>query len=574
MTNSSSFELRSSLTKRLPEIICAVSLLVMIVNLTSVAAKKSITNDEVVHIPAGYHYWVGGDFRQNPEHPPLIKMWAALPLLVLRPQPASFERPQGEDFGSFTLNSANEFWKANADQFRTIIFLARLPMILLAVVLGLLVFHVARKLFNAWAGAIAVAIFTLEPTVLAHAMIVHTDVAAAFAYLLFFYTLYRFVQSTTMKSALAFGLATGLALLIKFSLIILVPIFFATLVFVLWRAVAPRRKALLQVGAAVLCCLLLVNAFYYFRHRSLPASESNWISANFPHAQQNLRSAIPVLTLALPTYYIFGFLVVFDHNKEGHESSLLGSYRREGWWYYFPITFSLKTTVPFLLLSVVSLLWAVWMLSRRDWTLLLLLVPILLYVGFAMSSKINIGIRHLLPVFPFLCIVAAAFIDWTLRRSRVALLIVVLLGCWMVIDAVRIYPNYLTFISPLAGEKPGWQLLSDSNVEWGQDVGEMCRYLRAKGETEIQGALSGGWVSVELNGVRVIDFPPRNPEKSLTRYVAVGASHLNGATNPLDLHDENGNKASGTERFNYLEEYRSLQPEKVFGRSIYLYRIR
>jgi 4-amino-4-deoxy-L-arabinose transferase-like glycosyltransferase len=425
-----------------------------------------------------------------------------------------------------------------------------------------------------------VALFSLEPTMLAHGWIVHTDVAAAFGYLLFFFSLQAYYRASTFPRALCVGLATGFALLTKFSLVILIPIFFLALAYLVVRASGfgvSRRRCVLQACLAFAAMLLLLNAAYYFQHPALARPEANFIAgtAPTPLAAERIFTWLRLLSKAFPTYYLFGLYTVFVHNHFGHPTSLLGQYSSFGWWYYFPVAFALKTSLPFLMLSVGAIGWALWAgIIGREKRLILLLVALAIYLGVSMASSINIGVRHIAPVFPLLFLLSGACLDRLLKCSRVRVarvLVVVLLG-WMLVDGVRAYPDYLAFTNPLAFGKPAWALLSDSNVEWGQNIGELARYLDARGETNLVGSLSGGWATPPMYGIKLLDFAPPDLQSSSTKYVAIGAGFLNGTSVPPGLKDANGVELSEEQRRNYFAKYRSLRPEKVFGNSIYLYR--
>jgi hypothetical protein len=263
------------------------------------------------------------------------------------------------------------------------------------------------------------------------------------------------------------------------------------------------------------------------------------------------------------------------HNHFGHPASLLGHYSSFGWWYYFPVAFALKTSLPFLLLSVGAVCWALWTaVFRREKKLIPLLLGLAIYLALSMTSNINIGIRHLAPVFPFLFLLGGALLDRLLKSTRVkaaAIVVVVLLG-WMLVDGIRAYPNYLSFTNSLTFGKPAWALLSDSNVEWGENIGELARYLKARHTTSLVGSMSASWASPSLYGIRLLDFAPRELQSSRTKYVAIGAGFLNGSTVPPGLKDAKGIEITEEQRRNYFSKYRTLRPEKVFGNSIYLYR--
>lgn len=573
---------RRLVSRRSAEILCCCLLLVMGASLFSNARREAPTNDELVHIPAGYYSLVRPDFRLNPEHPPLVKMWACLPLLVIRPK--VYTPPDGADEESarFTVLASVEFWQANQDRFRAITFWARVPMVLLTLGLGVLIFVYGRQLFGVRAAVLSVALFSLEPTMRAHGWIVHTDVAAAFGYLLFLAALQAYYRAPTFSRALGFGCATGLALLTKFSLAILFPIFFFALVYLVIRAQrfgASRRQVILQACLAVAVVLSLINAAYYFQHAAVARPEANWLvhTAGTQLAAERVITLFNLLSRVLPPYYILGLFTVFIHNHAGHPASLLGQYSSFGWWYYFPVAFALKTSLPFLLLSVGAVGWALWAaVIRREKKLIPLLLGLAIYLALSMTSNINIGIRHLAPAFPFLFLLSGAFLDRLIKvtRSRVATIVVVVVLGWMLVDGIRAYPNYLSFTNSLTFGKPAWALLSDSNVEWGQDIGELAQYLKAHGETHLVGSLSGSWASAPLYGIKLLDFAPPDLQSSSTRYVAIGAAYLNGSTVPADLTDANGVELSEEQRRNYFAKYRTLVPEKVFGNSIYLYRKR
>src|SRR6266550_4003967 len=150
------------------ETVCASLLFLMAANLFAAISRKSITNDEIVHIPAGYYHLVAGEFQLNNEHPPLVKMWAALPLLFVQPDEPPAPKTEDENFMERTWGFHERFWQANRARFQAVTFWPRVMMIPITLVLGALIFVFARKLFGETAALIAVGLYVLEPTVLAH----------------------------------------------------------------------------------------------------------------------------------------------------------------------------------------------------------------------------------------------------------------------------------------------------------------------------------------------------------------------------------------------------------------------
>jgi len=212
-------------------------------------------------------------------------------------------------------------------------------------------------------------------------------------------------------------------------------------------------------------------------------------------------------------------------------------------------------------------------LRHKRYVLLYSLLPALLYLALTMTSHLNIGVRHLLPMFPFVAIsgagLIASLVDFGLKRSRVLALV---LACLAVIPCLGIaivtFPNYLTYFSPLAGgASRGWQTLSDSNVETGQEVKPLAAYLKAHGQDRVTGIMVGGEF-LRFYGVQLNDFPrwdvededsDEDPEPIDTEYVAIGAWYLS----EVDLSDEQ--KA-------IIDVYRQQKPEAMIGNSIFVFR--
>lgn len=618
---SDSFEHRvtaigKSLVAHRSEVACAALLLLMAVNLFAAISRKTITNDEIVHIPAGYYHLVAGEFQLNNEHPPLIKMWAALPLLFVQPDEPPPPNTADENFMERTWGFHGRFWQANRERFAVVTFWPRVMMIPVTLALGWLIFVFTRKLFGNTAALAAVALYVLEPTVLAHGRIVHTDLPAAFAYLLFFFTLHNYAEAhgtqtaakktvltgtagvspasgdadesvftksgrdargPSMRIALLLGLVSGLALLTKFSMVVILPVLVVWFGYQLWAARKDKRQSrrvLGHAGLVAVVILILINVAYYFTRPPLEHSDVRWVALKSATMFSEIITGVRLLSNIVPTYYLFGLYNVLVHGHYGHATSLMGQYNDLGWWYYFPVAFALKTTIPFLLVAVVSLGWSAWrLLVKRDRRVLVLLVPVGLYAAIALTSHINIGIRHFLPVYPFLFILGGALLAQVLQyRRKLGLVVLVVMFGWMCFETSRTFPNYTSYMNQLATRHPHWYYLSDSNVEWGDDVGELAAYLKARGETKVTAALSGGWSTLAAFGVDYLDMvsiPKDAPAE--TRYVAIGASFLNGSVVPGD---ENVVGRRSFERTDLFARYRNRQPEAVFGNSIYLFRER
>lgn len=550
----------------------------MTLNLVAVTARKSITADEVVLIPAAYYHLVTNDLQLIREHPPLSKLLAGLPLLFIQPNELA---PQQMDpsikRADRDWSYMTRFWQDNRTRFETISFWARLPMIALTLALGVLIFYFARDLFGPRAGLLAVALFALEPTILAHARVVQTDIPAAFGFLLSAFALHHYLREPNWKLAGGVGAAAGVAILGKYSMIIVGPMLFLVFVVLFWRQPRQRLTVTAHAIIATLALLFVVNAGYFFHGRPLTEADSQWIATAFPSASTTVLTSIRALKLALPADFVMGVYWQLQHSRKGHAAGLLGMYSQRGWWYYFPVAFALKTTIPFLLLSLSSLGWGLYrLIGKREWPLLILLVPFTLYTGLMMFSPIDIGIRYYLPAYGFLFILSAGLLDALLRkrgsgRKSIAWASVVVISLsWMCLETLRAYPDYMPYMNQLASSRPHWWYLSDSNVEWGDDVKELATYLRTRGETRTRALLLGGYATLGFYGVKYEDaLGP--PAESPPRYTALGASFLNGSTVPF--YNVDGKRVSDEARVNTFDSFRHRTPEAIIGNSIYVYRM-
>lgn len=574
----SSSALRHFIAAHWATLSCALILLLLTITLVRSLPYHTITTDETVHIPAGYANWNRHDFAPNNEHPPLAKLWATLPWLVLDPP-----EPPGtaaETPAKRTIDTGRYFWQLNADRMATLLFWARVPMIAITVLLGALIFWCGRALFGPRAGVLAVALFSLEPTIRAHGWIVHTDIPASTAYLGWWAALYFYGARPSWRRAVLLGAVSGAALATKYNLLVLLPLG-ALALLIVW-ALAPRRGGrrwpIVGHGAIVAALILLIlNAVYLFGQQPLTAIDLAWLRAEDPDRAEVVIATMRALAPIIPPYYQLGAYTVLTHNADGHPAGLLGEFSNQGWWYYFPVAFGLKTTLPFLGLTIAGIGWALWRIARaRDWRFLLLLGPLAIFAASTMSSQINIGVRHFLPVFPLCFLLAGALLDrlWgrfgrvTRRQRTVALgaavgpaLVVLLLG-WQAVESVRAYPDDLSYMNGLASAEPRWYYLSDSNIEWGQDVGALADYLHARGETTVRQSIATPETLGHL-GITSFDLLSEEATAPQTRYIAIGASFLNGSV--IDMTRPGANQDA-------FAAFRNRTPEAIFGGSIYLYR--
>lgn len=566
-------------------LVCVLLLALMALQMLVVIREKSITVDEYVLIPAGFYHLTERDYRPVSEHPPVAKIIAAAPLLFTETTAPRLD-DEPDDYDRF-LQKFDEFWRANAARLEYVSFWARVPAVALTILLGALVFVFARRYWSERAALFAVALYSLEPTVLAHGRVVQTDIPSALAFLLFSVAAYEYLKRPDARRAIYVGLALGFAAATKFSMVALAPVVCAGLAALF--ALAPGRglrrpNVLGHACALALAAVFAVNAAYLFQRRE-PDSLDTALARTVVPARVSARLHAPLefgfkaLQTALPPDFIYGIGWQLGHAQRGHDAGLLGEYSRTGWWYYFPVAFALKTPLPVLLLSLGGLVWAVLRLRRsRDTRLLLILLPPAFFTCLLMLSTINIGVRYYLPAYPFFFLAAGLMLDDVFARvrragpRRLAVSLAAFAFCWVAVEAARAFPDHMTYMNQLASGRERWWYLSDSNVEWGDDVRDLALYLRERGETRVGAALLG-WQVLERYGVeQAAIFVPPGATREETRYVVIGASLLNGSTVPDEYDD--GTELTEAERVNYFEEFRRREPEKIFGGSLYLYRMK
>ena len=479
-------------TSRRLQIAGAVSLLVILWSQLILSARReSQTWDEACHIFAGYNYWTNGNFGDNPEHPPLVKLLATLPLLRLPlkvpPHPSVFDKEA--DF-----LTATQFVYSNDAEM--ILLRTRTATALLTMLLAFLVFATAKEMFGTTPAFIALTLLVFEPNILAHGAVVTTDVGVSCFLLATVYASYRYAKKPTTGRLVLAGLAAGLALATKHSAILIVPILVAQAVYELamWRRQSGSlqveslsKRALRMTGALVLIGVLAVAilwSFYGFHFDPRPGVDA---SAHLTEYAGRLKSPVQakmILTAAklhlLPQSYLYGLADV-GFTAEFSHTYLLGTVYPHGRWFYFPVAFAIKTTLGLLiLLALVPFALA---RSRVEcWReLFFLIVPAAIYFFVAMGSGMNIGVRHILPVYPFLMILAA-WAAWRLiQRQRRWAYVVVLLLLWNVISSVRTFPVYLAYSNELwGGPSQTYKYLSDSNADWGQQLRATRKYLDSR----------------------------------------------------------------------------------------------
>lgn len=481
------------------------------------ASTDSQTTDEAVHLSAGYTYLTRGDWRFNPEHPPLVKVLAALPLLAVKPHVTASMETYWEKSDTLFYDSWREnrafgeelLYKSgnNPDQ---LLFYGRLPMVFLTLLLGLTIFLITLKHWGDRAALVSTALYVFNPIVNGHGHLITTDIAISLGYLLSVYSFWQLLTKPTWLRAVYWALAFGGALLVKHTAIILIPAFVLLLVVaaIRQRADFNWKQFLLKSVVGLLIVWALLWAGFGFNDRVAPKTvsvtadilnvykDTDQIASltNMARLDQAYRLAQPILAL-LPANYIKGVLLVTSHASGGHSSYLLGEVTRTGWWYYFPILMLLKTPLAMLLVFGGAIY--VFVRGKPKESLIVgLLTSVVVFLVAAIYSKANLGIRHILPIFPLLMITSG----WAFNINRKFRLLTWGLLAWLAIVSIVSYPTYLGYFNELSGKpSDNYKIATDSNLDWGQDIKRIKRYID-------QNNLSNVYIGYSWNGQAALDY--------------------------------------------------------------------
>jgi Dolichyl-phosphate-mannose-protein mannosyltransferase len=509
---------------------------------TSVSDKVGVTGDEIAHLTAGYSYWKTDDYRLQPENGNLPQRWAAIPLLY-------------DNFKFPTLDQmswrVSDVWDMGFQWFYTIgndlermLREGRRMIALFGVAAGALVFLWGRRLYGAKGGLLATALFAFCPTMLANGALVTSDMTATCAFLAAVTAFWAMAHRLRAKTVLIFGLVLGLLCVSKFSAPLIAP-----MCAILWvvrllgsaeleagwpfpgRIAGRVRVAASLAAATIAACalaILVIWASYGFRYAMFNHFEPQRIRSlvGWDVLEDQGGPLVPTLRFMrahrlLPESYIYGFAHTYRFSRY-RKAFLNGDYRSYGWVQFFPYTTAVKTPLALFGLIALSGLaaaslnrgWPAWRGRLYAWSPLLSLFAV--YWTFSLTSHLNIGHRHIMPVYPVMFVMAAGASSWVGRRPWWAGVLVCGLLAWFAAESLWIRPSYLTYFNEVVGPRDAWRHVVDSSLDWGQDLPTVRDWLRdhpQKGPVFISYFGSGDIRYYGVDATRVgdasFDFRPR-----------------------------------------------------------------
>jgi 4-amino-4-deoxy-L-arabinose transferase-like glycosyltransferase len=507
------------------------------------ALTESFTTDEPSHLTAGASYLATGDYRLNPEHPVLAKIWAALPLRFVS-HAAFTKKLNGWSYGG-TRQVALD-WLERKNDGNRLLRPARAMMIPLFVGLGAAVGWTAYRLLGREAGLLALALVVFEPLLLAHGHYVTTDVPVALCVTLSLLSFAAFLRRPAATTFSATAVSLSAAALVKYSWVLVIPalVLMTAAAYLRHRTARPGGKfpwiRLAALPAIVGAAIWAAYGFRFdpFRPGDPPAPAARSWQVEFakgepppfsPVSRNDAWQAVlldnarnprtgPSVTLVnlarqarlLPEAYLYGFTYA-TRNAESRRAYLHGQFSETGWRAYFPVAYLVKTPVPELLLLLAGTVALATRRARITGDPILALGVFTfpaVYAAAAVLTNLNIGLRHMIPVYPALLVVASASTAWaTSRAGRIG---VFALAAGMAAVAAVSFPYYLGYFNELAGGwRGGHRWLVDSNLDWDQDFLRVRDYQRLHPQERLVFLSLGD--SPIPPGLKVAAYVPRRP---------------------------------------------------------------
>lgn len=536
----------SSRRERTREYLPVLLVLIYLVQCIWFIRAQSLTYDEPVHIAEGLDAWRHGRFEEYNDHPPLARLLCALPLIGEKWQVNLQRLDEGFHVAGISPDPESLAWRARAMN------------VLLGLLLACLVWFAADKLFSRSAANFALALFAFSPALIAHFSLVTTDGAAALLIFAAAWQLVRWKQEPSWRRAIQLGVVLGLLLLAKYST---GPMFAMALLWMLVLrpespGINPLRWHWRKTASAALLALLVVWAGYFF-HVSRLTVRDGTLTATFPNWHQTIVKPVhsPNYSVLIPAgEFVQGFREVMRHNRRGQPAFFLGQVSpRGGWKWYYPATILLKWPVVVLLLSFAAMVLVCLGKLRLPVEFWIMASFPAVYLCFALFARFNLGERHILPIYPFALLLAAAVWNrFSLKRTGKILLLTLVLA--NAVDVLRFAPGYLSYFTPFVRPVTSYRLLSDSSLDWGQGLLALRQYQNDHPAEQISLAYFGS-LDPEIYGIKTKRLAEN---ERATGTIVVSATNLSGQY----LRDPNG--------YRWLLSHK---PTAILDHSLYVFQI-
>ena len=537
--------------------------------------EKSVTVDEFSHFPSGIYNLLTLDWRMDHESPPLIKCLPAITSIITQPKidPKLFKREPNP------WSMGYHFMYNNQADYQDIFRYGRCVIILVGCILGWFIYRFGTQLYGQAVGLLALFLYVLNPNIIAHAGLTTIDIGASCFIFISIYYYWKFLKKKDLPAAILSGVFLGFAQLSKFTALLLYPIFIIIIFIIAVKRVFLKNlnssnhnkhvllKDIVYILTIILVSLLVINAGYIFSGTFTQIGDYHFISGPLNKISSWIGDTIP---LPLPYDYISGFdsqLAISAGNNPFYISYLMGEHSLNGWWYYYIIAFIVKNPLAFLLILLMAIVTSIKKGSLKIEDNLCIWTPVIIFfLHFSLFTHIPIGIRFLLPVFPLLCLAAGSTLTLDFFKNKIGKIAVSLLAICYLIPAITMYPNYLSYFNIIAGGSDnGHRWLIDSNLDWGQDLPGLKKYMEENGIDKIKLGYFGR-VNPELYGIKYT-LPKKHLEEGI---YAISINFLVGR--PYYLLKDDYKELVYVD-LNYFDKYRSLKPIKVINNTICIFKI-
>jgi hypothetical protein len=504
----------------------------------------SPTYDEPLHLASGYSYLRTANYYLNIyDHPPFAEMLAALPLIFMKPVLLT-QHPSWMNYQQYSF--ANLFLYHNRIDAERMLNTGRIMILLLSCLLGFMVYLWAGELYGKTCGIFGLVLYTFSSIFLAHGTLVTTDLAFTFFYFLSIYSFWRWTKRPGIKNILFMAVCFGLALASKFSAIIIVGVYGVILLYVIFAKEVKLSKAKFIGQILIFLLAAVIVVFLVYRFNSLGL-------------------------------YFEGLKRTLLRLDKGRSAFLAGNYSTVGWKHYFLFVFLIKTSIPVLLFLLLSFVNSRGVIYHARFgkvnNMMFLLIPAVLYFIIASFSKVQIGQRHIMPVYPFLIVWVSGVASDIKKKTTSKTNYLVVTGClllviWHIFSCLKIHPWHISYFNEFAG-KSGYKYLTDSNIDWGQGLKEMGKWFKRQ----------------KIKGVHFCYFGTGDPHYYGVRYIPVGfidnLTVEERAGDDITFLDDDiffaisvtnlqATYYAGKDVFKWLKVY---EPDKIIADSIFIYNL-
>ncbi|MFW6134518.1 MAG: ArnT family glycosyltransferase [Elusimicrobiota bacterium] len=529
--------------------------------------NKSPTYDEIQHLSSGYLTLKTGKMDIGIGHPHLFRIFIALPLLVMNPEYSHkhpiLNRNLSDNPTEWSVrleyDFAYDFFYKQKNNSDLLFFWGRLFSVFIGMILGAGIYFLARNIYGDKGGIFSLFLFVFSPTIIAHSRLTVNDIAGAGAIFFTLFAVIKYIKDNRINNFLLMSLAAGISFLTKFNAVLLIPFILGVMI------LKDKKKAVFKYIIFILILMLIINIFYGFNNTFSQKQLNFRVFSNLiPFKVFDSWAYAVYRYLPLPEAYLKSFIRLMTHGIRGHSSFLMGNYSTHGWWYYFPIAFLIKTPV-FILGMIIFWIINTCKYKQINNSEIVLISFFALFLIVSVNTGINIGHRHLLPIYPIIFVLLGKVFNQKKAYINKKSLIIGLPMIYVFFTQLY-FPHYIPFFNILVTPCNGYKYLLDSNLDWGQDLPGLKKYLSENGNPGLIFSYFGT-ASIKHYGIRYQNLLGRrvheqkstiNPYNTKKEYLAVSANNLQGLY------------FKSKKIFGWLKE---KEPVKKIGYSIFVYDI-